>query len=76
MMEKEKSQSAHSSSSNGSPVVMKKVQNFNNYASVECGAKVLAANTEAKVPLLTFRNRLKIIVRMTMTVCVCHAMDW
>nr|XP_023674621.1 SUN domain-containing ossification factor-like isoform X3 [Paramormyrops kingsleyae] len=47
-VEKEKSQSAHSSSSNGSPVVMKKVQNFNNYASVECGAKILAANTEAK----------------------------
>lgn len=29
---------------------MKKVQkNFNNYASVECGAKILGANPEAKV---------------------------
>ncbi|KAG7487717.1 hypothetical protein MATL_G00026530 [Megalops atlanticus] len=48
-VEKEKSQSMHSSS-NGSPHVVKKVQkNFkNNYASVECGAKILAANTEAK----------------------------
>ncbi|XP_064189593.1 SUN domain-containing ossification factor isoform X2 [Anguilla rostrata] len=48
-VEKEKSQSMHSSS-NGSPHVVKKVQkNFkNNYASVECGAKILSANTEAK----------------------------
>ncbi|XP_066547981.1 SUN domain-containing ossification factor isoform X2 [Amia ocellicauda] len=47
-VEKEKSQSMHPSS-NGSPHVVKKVQkNFNNYASVECGAKILAANTEAK----------------------------
>ncbi|XP_058887388.1 SUN domain-containing ossification factor isoform X6 [Acipenser ruthenus] len=47
-VEKEKSQSMHPSS-NGSPHIVKKVQkNFNNYASVECGAKILAANTEAK----------------------------
>ncbi|KAI1892019.1 hypothetical protein AGOR_G00149680 [Albula goreensis] len=48
-VEKEKSQSMHSSS-NGSPHAVKKVQkNFkNNYASVECGAKILSANTEAK----------------------------
>uniref|UniRef100_A0A8C2CJ61 SUN domain-containing ossification factor n=1 Tax=Cyprinus carpio TaxID=7962 RepID=A0A8C2CJ61_CYPCA len=37
-------------SSNGSPHPVKKVQkNFkNNYASVECGAKILSANNEAK----------------------------
>ncbi|XP_069050504.1 SUN domain-containing ossification factor isoform X2 [Lepisosteus oculatus] len=47
-VEKEKSQSMHPSS-NGSPHTVKKVQkNFNNYASVECGAKILSANPEAK----------------------------
>ncbi|KAI7799694.1 putative SUN domain-containing ossification factor-like [Triplophysa rosa] len=42
-------QSLHMSS-NGSPHPVKKVQkNFkNNYASVECGAKILSANNEAK----------------------------
>lgn len=45
-------QSLHTSS-NGSPHPVKKVQkNFkNNYASVECGAKILSANNEAKVQL-------------------------
>nr|XP_043899263.1 SUN domain-containing ossification factor isoform X2 [Solea senegalensis] len=48
-VEKEKSQSLHTSIS-GSPHPVKKVQkNFkNNYASVDCGAKILAANNEAK----------------------------
>ncbi|XP_062989276.1 SUN domain-containing ossification factor isoform X2 [Elgaria multicarinata webbii] len=47
-VEKEKSQSMHPSS-NGGPHLAKKVQkNRNNYASVECGAKILAANPEAK----------------------------
>ncbi|XP_029939365.1 SUN domain-containing ossification factor isoform X2 [Salarias fasciatus] len=48
-VEKEKSQSLHTST-NGSPHSVKKVQkNFkNNYASVECGAKILSANNEAK----------------------------
>ncbi|XP_005374917.1 PREDICTED: SUN domain-containing ossification factor isoform X1 [Chinchilla lanigera] len=47
-VEKEKSQSLHPSS-NGGPHAAKKVQkNRNNYASVECGAKILAANPEAK----------------------------
>lgn len=48
-VEKEKSQSLHTSTSS-SPHPVKKVQkNFkNNYASVECGAKILSANTEAK----------------------------
>ncbi|KAM9357500.1 SUN domain-containing ossification factor [Symphorus nematophorus] len=48
-VEKEKSQSLHTSTS-GSPHPVKKVQkNFkNNYASVECGAKILSANSEAK----------------------------
>ncbi|XP_010783590.1 SUN domain-containing ossification factor isoform X3 [Notothenia coriiceps] len=48
-VEKEKSQSLHTSSS-GSPHPVKKVQkNFkNNYASVECGAKILSSNNEAK----------------------------
>lgn len=37
-------------SPNGGPPAVKKVQkNRNNYASVECGAKILAANPEAKV---------------------------
>lgn len=45
--EKEKSQSLHTSS--GGLHSSKKLQkNFNNYASVECGAKILAANPEAK----------------------------
>ncbi|XP_054900396.1 SUN domain-containing ossification factor isoform X1 [Poeciliopsis prolifica] len=48
-VEKEKSQTLHTSTS-GSPHSAKKVQkNFkNNYASVECGAKILSANNEAK----------------------------
>lgn len=50
-VEEKKSQSLHTSS-NGSPHPVKKVQknfkNKNNYASVECGAKILAANSEAK----------------------------
>ncbi|XP_074523851.1 SUN domain-containing ossification factor isoform X2 [Halichoeres trimaculatus] len=48
-VEKEKSQSLHTSTA-GTPHPVKKVQkNFkNNYASVECGAKILSANSEAK----------------------------
>ncbi|XP_016373730.1 SUN domain-containing ossification factor-like isoform X2 [Sinocyclocheilus rhinocerous] len=48
-VEEKKSQSLHTSS-NGNPHPVKKVQkNFkNNYASVECGAKILSANNEAK----------------------------
>ncbi|XP_060773555.1 SUN domain-containing ossification factor isoform X4 [Neoarius graeffei] len=48
-VEEKKSQSLHTSSS-GSPHPVKKIQkNFkNNYASVECGAKILSANSEAK----------------------------
>lgn len=47
-VEKEKTQSTHTSN-NGVPHTVKKVQkNFNNYASVECGAKILGANPEAK----------------------------
>ncbi|KAF5900461.1 SUN domain-containing ossification factor isoform X1, partial [Clarias magur] len=48
-VEEKKSQSLHTSP-NGSPHPVKKIQkNFkNNYASVECGAKILAANSEAK----------------------------
>ncbi|XP_068175254.1 SUN domain-containing ossification factor isoform X2 [Antennarius striatus] len=47
-VEKEKSQSL-SSVTNGCPHPVKKVQkNFNNYASDECGAKILSANSEAK----------------------------
>ncbi|XP_072295353.1 SUN domain-containing ossification factor isoform X1 [Eucyclogobius newberryi] len=47
-VEKEKSQSLHTSTSSSPPV--KKVQSKfkNNYASVECGAKILSANNEAK----------------------------
>ncbi|XP_013869271.1 SUN domain-containing ossification factor [Austrofundulus limnaeus] len=51
MMEVEKEKTAQSThpSSNGASHTVKKVQkNFNNYASVECGAKILGANPEAK----------------------------
>ena len=33
----------------GGHLVKKMPKNFNNYASVECGAKILGANPEAKV---------------------------
>lgn len=41
-------QTTHTSFNGGSSVV-KKVQKTTNYASVECGAKILASNPEAKV---------------------------
>ncbi|PNJ42739.1 SUCO isoform 4 [Pongo abelii] len=47
-VEKEKSQSMHASSNGGSHATKKVQKNRNNYASVECGAKILAANPEAK----------------------------
>ncbi|XP_011855812.1 PREDICTED: SUN domain-containing ossification factor isoform X3 [Mandrillus leucophaeus] len=47
-VEKEKSQSMHPSSNGGSHATKKVQKNRNNYASVECGAKILAANPEAK----------------------------
>ncbi|KAM3620090.1 uncharacterized protein V6R79_018210 [Siganus canaliculatus] len=48
-VEKEKSQSLHTSSSGSAHPVKKVQKNFkNNYASVECGAKILSANNEAK----------------------------
>ncbi|XP_062337175.1 SUN domain-containing ossification factor-like [Osmerus eperlanus] len=47
-VEKEKIQSTHTSSSGASRAVKKIQKNFNNYASVECGAKILGANPEAK----------------------------
>lgn len=47
-VEKEKTMTTHTST-NGAAHPVKKVQkNFNNYASVECGAKILGANSEAK----------------------------
>ncbi|KAM9789347.1 SUN domain-containing ossification factor [Neosynchiropus ocellatus] len=47
-VEQEKTQTTHTSN-NGGPTTVKKVpKNFNNYASVECGAKILGANPEAK----------------------------
>ncbi|XP_053324813.1 SUN domain-containing ossification factor isoform X2 [Spea bombifrons] len=46
-VEKEKSQSMHPSS-NGGQHSVKVQKNRNNYASVECGAKILSANPEAK----------------------------
>ncbi|XP_002934197.3 SUN domain-containing ossification factor isoform X2 [Xenopus tropicalis] len=46
-VEKEKSQSMHPSS-NGGQHTVKVQKNRNNYASVECGAKILSANPEAK----------------------------
>ncbi|XP_010784913.1 SUN domain-containing ossification factor-like, partial [Notothenia coriiceps] len=59
MMEVEngKTRSTHTSN-NGAPPVVKKVQkNFNNYASVECGAKILGSNPEAKVLCVYKGNR-------------------
>ncbi|XP_017275832.1 SUN domain-containing ossification factor isoform X2 [Kryptolebias marmoratus] len=47
-VEKEKTLSTHPSSNGGSHTVKKVQKNFNNYASVECGAKLLGANPEAK----------------------------
>ncbi|XP_032082246.1 SUN domain-containing ossification factor isoform X2 [Thamnophis elegans] len=47
-VEKEKSQSMHLSSNGGQHITKKVQKNRNNYASVECGAKILAANPEAK----------------------------
>ncbi|XP_019386314.1 PREDICTED: SUN domain-containing ossification factor isoform X2 [Crocodylus porosus] len=47
-VEKEKSQSMHPSSNGGQHSTKKVQKNRNNYASVECGAKILAANPEAK----------------------------
>ncbi|XP_018422347.1 PREDICTED: SUN domain-containing ossification factor [Nanorana parkeri] len=46
-VEKEKSQSTHPSV-NGGQHTIKVQKNRNNYASVECGAKILSANPEAK----------------------------
>nr|XP_046265404.1 SUN domain-containing ossification factor-like isoform X3 [Scatophagus argus] len=47
-VEKEKTQSVHTSNNEASHMVKKIQKNFNNYASVECGAKILGANPEAK----------------------------
>ncbi|XP_026169677.1 SUN domain-containing ossification factor isoform X2 [Mastacembelus armatus] len=47
-VEKEKTLSTHTSTNGGSLPVKKVQKNFNNYASVECGAKILGANPEAK----------------------------
>ncbi|XP_077360132.1 SUN domain-containing ossification factor-like isoform X2 [Festucalex cinctus] len=47
-VENEKTLSTHTSTNVGSTVVKKVQKNFNNYASVECGAKILGANAEAK----------------------------
>ncbi|XP_070701935.1 SUN domain-containing ossification factor-like [Pempheris klunzingeri] len=47
-VEKEKTQSTHTSNIGASHTVKKVQKNFNNYASVECGAKILGANPEAK----------------------------
>ncbi|XP_035375643.1 SUN domain-containing ossification factor isoform X2 [Electrophorus electricus] len=46
-VENEKSQTTHTSCNGGSSTV-KKVQKTTNYASVECGAKILCSNPEAK----------------------------
>ncbi|XP_041805585.1 SUN domain-containing ossification factor-like isoform X2 [Chelmon rostratus] len=47
-VEKEKTQSTHTANNGASHTVKKVQKNFNNYASVECGAKILGANPEAK----------------------------
>lgn len=45
-------QSVHTANNGASHAVKKVQKNFNNYASVECGAKILGANPEAKVLLM------------------------
>ncbi|KAF3699045.1 Dynamin-1 [Channa argus] len=47
-VEKEKTLSTHTSNNEGSHTAKKVQKNFNNYASVECGAKILGSNPEAK----------------------------
>ncbi|XP_030629060.1 SUN domain-containing ossification factor isoform X2 [Chanos chanos] len=47
-VENEKSQSVHTSFSETAPAGKKVQKPFTNYASVECGAKILASNPEAK----------------------------
>ncbi|XP_028988022.1 SUN domain-containing ossification factor-like isoform X2 [Betta splendens] len=47
-VEKEKTLSTHTSNNGASNTVKKVQKNFNNYASVECGAKILGSNPEAK----------------------------
>uniref|UniRef100_G3PV91 SUN domain-containing ossification factor n=1 Tax=Gasterosteus aculeatus TaxID=69293 RepID=G3PV91_GASAC len=47
-VENEKTQSTHTSNNVAPPLVKKVQKNFNNYASVECGAKILGSNPEAK----------------------------
>ncbi|KAG7525497.1 hypothetical protein JOB18_027570 [Solea senegalensis] len=47
-VEKEKTLFPHASNNGGSHTLKKTQKNFNNYASVECGAKILGANPEAK----------------------------
>uniref|UniRef100_A0A8C7H0D6 SUN domain-containing ossification factor n=2 Tax=Oncorhynchus kisutch TaxID=8019 RepID=A0A8C7H0D6_ONCKI len=47
-VETEKTQATHTSTNSGSHAVKKVQKNFNNYASVECGAKILGSNPEAK----------------------------
>uniref|UniRef100_A0A4W5KWD8 SUN domain-containing protein n=1 Tax=Hucho hucho TaxID=62062 RepID=A0A4W5KWD8_9TELE len=47
-VEKEKTLATHISTNGGSHAVKKAQKNFNNYASVECGAKILGSNPEAK----------------------------
>ncbi|XP_047187892.1 SUN domain-containing ossification factor-like isoform X3 [Scophthalmus maximus] len=47
-VENEKTQSTHTSNNGGIHTLKKAQKNFNNYASVECGAKILGSNPEAK----------------------------
>uniref|UniRef100_A0A2K6EW47 SUN domain containing ossification factor n=1 Tax=Propithecus coquereli TaxID=379532 RepID=A0A2K6EW47_PROCO len=47
--------SMHPSSNGGSHATKKVQKNRNNYASVECGAKILAANPEAKVFYIIYK---------------------
>ncbi|XP_061588905.1 SUN domain-containing ossification factor-like isoform X2 [Cololabis saira] len=47
-VEKHKTLSTHTYNNGGSHRVKKVQKNFNNYASVECGAKILGANPDAK----------------------------
>lgn len=47
-------QSVHTATNGASHMAKKAQKNFNNYASVECGAKILAANPEAEVSYIWY----------------------
>lgn len=62
--------STHTSNNGASHMVKKVQKNFNNYASVECGAKILGSNPEAKVHMILF------FVHHTENICIIKKMKY